>query len=55
MKDTDYKDKIVELVFSVDDVKSLKMIYDLISNLLAIDDERVLSIAKRLIMGITKH
>lgn len=56
MKDSNYyKDQIVELVQNIDDIKSLKMIYSLISKLLAIDDERVLSIANRLIMGITKH
>lgn len=54
MRESDYKDKIVELVCNIDDEKSLKMIYNLISNLLAIDDERVLNIAERLIIGVSR-
>ena len=54
MRESDYKDKIVELVCNIDDEKALKMIYNLISNLLAIDDKRVLSIAERLIRGISR-
>jgi hypothetical protein len=54
MKDSDYKDKIIELVCNINDEKSLKMIYSLISTLLAIDDVRVLNIAERLILGITR-
>lgn len=56
MKDSNYyQDQIVGLVSNIDDIKSLKMIYGLISKLIAIDDERVLNIANRLILGITKH
>ena len=55
MKDSDYyKEKIISLVNSVDDVKSLEMISSLLSKLLAIDDERIIDIAARLITGITK-
>ena len=48
-----YKDKIKRLVYSIDDDKSLEMIYMLLSKLLAIDDESILNMAIRLITGIT--
>lgn len=51
----EYKDKIIRLIYSIDDVKTLKMIYSLISKLLAIDDERILDIATRLIIGISRQ
>ena len=50
-----YKEKIIRLVNDVDDVKSLEMIYSLLSKLLAIDDERILDLAIRLITRISKQ
>ena len=54
MKDSYYyKDKILRLVNGIDDVNSLKMIYILLSKLLAIDDEGILNVAIRFMTGIT--
>lgn len=49
-----YKEKIIRLVYSVDDAKSLEMLYGLISKLLAIDDERIFNVVIKLITSISK-
>lgn len=48
-----YKDKLVELVTNAD-AKEQKMLYGIISNLLAAEDYRVLDVFERLIKSIIK-